>query len=60
MRQITELQELNADLRATLAKTTEDKKWYFQEKLELHQKLHSATLAQEALLKVKHLFVCFY
>ena len=50
------LQETLSDVKATLTKTLSDKERYFQEKLDLHQKLQSAILEREVAVAEKQAY----
>lgn len=42
-----------ADLQASLASATSDKERYFQEKMDLHQRIQQLSHERDSLLKVK-------
>ena len=50
------LQETLSDLKTSFAKTSSDKERYFQEKLDLHHKLQSASLEREVAVKEKQAY----
>ena len=52
-RQLQTFQSTVSDLKATLATASADKERYFQEKLDLHQKLQNMTLEREVAQKEK-------
>ena len=53
--QISDVQQSLIEMKSSLAQAVEDKKNCFQEKLELHKKLHNMTLARDCLIKVRKL-----
>ena len=52
-RQLDTFQESVADLKATLATTSADKERFFQEKLDLHQKMQNLSLDKDTAVKEK-------